>query len=272
MVSAGGIKRVRNCPPGIVFGNGRIEADEIDIDTKYAGRIAEMLADEGDMVKAGQIVARMDTQDLNASLKKSQAQVRQAQKAIDEANANIVQQTDPLARDRFWELLFDLSRSQGVTIFVSTHFMNEAGRCDRISLMDSGRVLATDTPGNLIGARGVTTLEDAFIDFLENEAARTPEAGVGSSTPLKGTSRALTLVSQQTTSPQRFSFQRLFAYTIRETLELFRDPIRLGFALFGTALSTPDFGSSRINISGSWTIATASESRWRIPSGRSEVT
>ena len=76
-------------PPGIASGNGRIEADEIDIDTKFAGRIAEMLADEGDMVKAGQIVARMDTQDIAASLKKSQAQVEQAQRAIDEANANV---------------------------------------------------------------------------------------------------------------------------------------------------------------------------------------
>ena len=80
-------------PPGIAYGNGRIEADPIDIDTKFAGRIAEMLADEGDLVKAGQIVARMDTQDLAASLKKSEAQVRQAQKAIDEANANVDQQT-----------------------------------------------------------------------------------------------------------------------------------------------------------------------------------
>ena len=74
---------------------------------------------------------------------------------------------DPLARDRFWELLIDFSRNQGVTIFVSTHFMNEAARCDRISLMDSGRVLATDTPANLIKARGVATLEDAFIGYLE---------------------------------------------------------------------------------------------------------
>ena len=53
---------------------------------------------------------------------------------------------DPLARDRFWELLIDLSRNQGVTIFVSTHFMNEAERCDRISLMDSGRVLSDRHP------------------------------------------------------------------------------------------------------------------------------
>ena len=79
-------------PPGIAYGNGRLEADEINIDTKYAGRISEMLADEGDLVKAGQVVARMDTQDLAASLKKSEAQVRQAHRAVDEANANVTQQ------------------------------------------------------------------------------------------------------------------------------------------------------------------------------------
>ena len=59
---------------------------------------------------------------------------------------------DPVARDEFWELLIDLSRNQGVTIFVSTHFMNEAERCDRISLMHAGRVLATDTPAGLVKA------------------------------------------------------------------------------------------------------------------------
>jgi HlyD family secretion protein len=80
-------------PPGIASGNGRIEADEIDIDTKFAGRISEMLADEGNMVKAGQVVARMDTQDIAASLKKSESQVQQAQKAVEEANANVAQQT-----------------------------------------------------------------------------------------------------------------------------------------------------------------------------------
>ena len=53
---------------------------------------------------------------------------------------------DRVASDEFWELLIDLSRSQGVTIFVSTHFMNEALRCDRISLMHAGNVLACDTP------------------------------------------------------------------------------------------------------------------------------
>jgi HlyD family secretion protein len=79
-------------PPGIAWSNGRIEADAIDIDTKFAGRIAELRVDEGDMVKAGQIVARMDTQDLEASLKKAKAQVQLAQKAVEEADANVVQQ------------------------------------------------------------------------------------------------------------------------------------------------------------------------------------
>jgi len=79
-------------PPGITSGNGRIEADPIDIDTKFAGRVAELLADEGDMVKAGEVVARMDTRDLEASLKKAEAQVRQARQLVDEANANLDQQ------------------------------------------------------------------------------------------------------------------------------------------------------------------------------------
>src|SRR5579862_3553613 len=70
-------------PPGFAAGNGRLEADEIDIATKFAGRIAEVLADEGDVVTAGQVIARMDTKDLEAALKTAQAQANQAQKALD---------------------------------------------------------------------------------------------------------------------------------------------------------------------------------------------
>ena len=146
---------------------------------------------------------------------------------------------DPLARDQFWALLLDLSRDQGITIFVSTHFMNEAARCDRLSLMHEGRVLATGTPAELIEARGSDTLEDAFISFLEQEApSATPAllveqvlAGKPASDPPDDWSRA-----------PSFSLQRLFAYTIRESLELLRDPIRLTFALFGTALLMIVFG------------------------------
>jgi len=144
---------------------------------------------------------------------------------------------DPLARDRFWELLADLSRNKGVTIFVSTHFMNEAERCDRISLMDSGRVLATDTPANLVKARSVATLEDAFISFLE-EATGSQAAAAAEAEPSPQPAAA-----RQFSPRQRvFELRRLFAYTIREALELWRDPIRLIFALFGTALLMLVFG------------------------------
>ena len=143
---------------------------------------------------------------------------------------------DPLARDRFWELLIDLSRKQGVTIFVSTHFMNEAERCDRISLMDSGRVLATDTPRNLIRTRGAATLEDAFVGYLEEAAG---SRGSRLVSPMLGKAA---VPGPRAPPPRAFSLQRLFAYTIRETIELMRDPIRLGFALFGTAFLMLVFG------------------------------
>jgi ribosome-dependent ATPase len=131
---------------------------------------------------------------------------------------------DPLARDRFWELLVDLSRNKGVTIFVSTHFMNEAARCDRISLMDAGRVLATGTPAELVAARGAASLEEAFIAYIE-EAAGPP----GATEELAGPA------PRGRPKDRRFSLGRLLAYSIRESLELWRDPIRLGFALLGTA-------------------------------------
>ena len=143
---------------------------------------------------------------------------------------------DPLARDRFWEALIDLSRNQGVTIFVSTHFMNEAERCDRISLMDSGRVLATGTPAELVKKRGVATLEDAFISYLEE--------ATGALTIDHQTLPVEADHSVRSPTPERsmFSLQRLLAYTIREGLELLRDPIRLGFSLLGTTLLMLVFG------------------------------
>jgi ribosome-dependent ATPase len=147
---------------------------------------------------------------------------------------------DPLARDYFWQLLIDLSRNHGVTIFVSTHFMNEAERCDRVSLMDSGRVLATDTPQNLIKARGVATLEDAFISYLQ--AAAEPSVAEGEAEPVPAGEGGGPVEEAPAPWRRAFSWQRLGAYTIRETTELLRDPIRLGFALFGTVFLMVVFG------------------------------
>src|SRR5262249_45744359 len=78
---------------------------------------------------------------------------------------------DPVARDSFWQLLIDLSPGDNVPISISTHCINEAQRCDRISLMHAGRVLVSDTPAGLVERRGTPTLEDAFIGYLEEAAA-----------------------------------------------------------------------------------------------------
>lgn len=95
LVAAGGIfwwrARYPSIPPGIVWSNGRIDAREIDIETKFAGRVAELLVDEGDMVAAGQPVARMDTRDLEAQLRREEALVRQNEHAVLEAQANVGQ-------------------------------------------------------------------------------------------------------------------------------------------------------------------------------------
>jgi ribosome-dependent ATPase len=147
---------------------------------------------------------------------------------------------DPMARDEFWELLIDLSRKQGVTIFVSTHFMNEAARCDRISLMDAGRVLVTDTPANVVRARGVSSLEDAFISYLE-EASGARQNGQGTAGPAIA-AVAIPRSSTRFAGFPLFDQRRMLAYTIRESLELLRDPIRLSFALLGTAFLMLVFG------------------------------
>jgi ribosome-dependent ATPase len=144
---------------------------------------------------------------------------------------------DPLARDRFWEALIDLSRKQDVTIFVSTHFMNEAARCDRVALMDSGRVLATGAPAELVEARKAATLEDAFVGYLQEAAgSRAPASEIVVSP------RATASPTRPAAAASWFSLRRLFAYTIREALELLRDPIRLGFSLCGTTLLMLVFG------------------------------
>lgn len=138
---------------------------------------------------------------------------------------------DPIARDMFWELIISLSRHDRVTIFISTHFMNEAERCDRISLMHAGKVLASDTPDALIRQSGQATLEAAFIDYLKKASAHDdPPAGESIASPVAQAH------SHATETSARFSLSRLLSYTRREALELRRDPIRGLIALFGTVL------------------------------------
>ncbi|GEC70421.1 ABC transporter ATP-binding protein [Raoultella terrigena] len=134
---------------------------------------------------------------------------------------------DPVARDMFWQLMVDLARQDRVTIFISTHFMNEAERCDRISLMHAGKVLASDSPQALVAQRGAATLEEAFIGWLQD--AQQPVAETAPAPPASASS--VTTAAQQAFSPGR-----LFSYSRREALELRRDPVRSTLALLGTVI------------------------------------
>lgn len=87
----------RRLPAGFAAGNGRIEANEIDVATKYAARVAEVLVEEGQMVEAGADLARLDVRDLEASLRAAQAQLRQARQAREEAAALVVQRESDAA-------------------------------------------------------------------------------------------------------------------------------------------------------------------------------
>jgi len=84
-------------PDFIASGNGRIEAEEIRVATKYAGRVDEVLVDEGDTVSAGQVLARMDTAELMASQARARAEVAGAEQGIAEAEALIIQRQSELS-------------------------------------------------------------------------------------------------------------------------------------------------------------------------------
>ena len=139
---------------------------------------------------------------------------------------------DPIARDEFWELLVEISRKQKVTIFISTHFMNEALRCDRISLMHAGKVLVYDKPENIVRNQNTSNLEEAFIKHIEDAQEDTE----------KSAKQIDFIISKSKSHDKKHRFSKLFnfnidrllAYSIREITEIVRDPVRLGFAFFGS--------------------------------------
>jgi ribosome-dependent ATPase len=117
-----------------------------------------------------------------------------------------------------------------VTVFVSTHFMNEAERCDRIALMHAGKVLVCDTPVAIMASRGTSTLEAAFVNYLEDAATRGHPSDIAAESLVQppGASRGGTR--------RLFDWRRIYAYTRRETLELLHDPIRATLANLGSLI------------------------------------
>jgi ribosome-dependent ATPase len=138
---------------------------------------------------------------------------------------------DPEARDDFWRLILELSRGEAVTIFISTHFMNEAERCDRISLMHRGRTLAVGTPAEIVAAEGADSLEQAFIRQI---ARADPEAAAATPAPA--------ITRRPAGLPLPGFLQRPLAFARRELIELIRDPVRLAFAFLGPVFLMVTFG------------------------------
>ena len=140
---------------------------------------------------------------------------------------------DPIARDMFWKHLLHLSRDNRTTIFVSTHFMNEAERCDRISFMHQGRVLAIGTPKQLCENKNTDDLETAFIEYLE-EAAGTDKNNATAENKTSATENTeVSASSSNNADSLRYWFGTVWTFAVREGKELLRDKIRLFFALLG---------------------------------------
>ncbi|PRX09519.1 UNVERIFIED_ORG: ribosome-dependent ATPase [Martelella mediterranea] len=139
---------------------------------------------------------------------------------------------DPVARDDFWRMLVALSRNDNVTIFISTHFMNEAARCDRISLMHAGKVLTSDRPDAIIAASGRETLEEAFISHLEAVTDSADEEAA----PVVAEDDAASDARAERALRRNFDFRRMLSYSWREALELRRDPIRATMAIIGSVI------------------------------------
>lgn len=149
---------------------------------------------------------------------------------------------DPAARDMFWEYLIKLSREDKITIFVTTHFMNEAARCDRISFMHRGKVLGVGTPEELRIGKNAATLEEAFIRYLEEQADDITQPQLQKETQKNAQNEP------HFTSPQAVGlfawFAMVWTFALRESKELLRDNIRLLFAIGGPAIMLLAMASS----------------------------
>ena len=143
---------------------------------------------------------------------------------------------DVKARDMFWQYLIKLSREDKITIFVSTHFMNEAARCDRISFMHRGEVLAMGSPEELRKSKQASSLEEAFILYLEEQADEITN-------PIQKEHQSNFYYYKPKTGILAY-FNTIYSFALREAKELLRDKVRMFFALCGGLIMLLTMASS----------------------------
>ena len=160
---------------GLASGNGRIEAVEIDVATKGAGRLQELLVREGEFVTAGQVLARMDTQSLQAQLLQAQAQAQQAEASLATARSQVAQRQSERAaaqavvRQRHSELDAERTRAERIAALAQSGNISQQGA-------DDARAAVDTRSGALATARAQLAASEAAIVTARSQVAAAESA------------------------------------------------------------------------------------------------
>lgn len=156
---------------GFASGNGRIEATEIDVATKLGGRIREISVDEGDFVQPGQVIARMDTEVLEAQLNQGRAQVRQAENAILTAQALVTQResekatAEAVVLQRRAELTAAQKRHQRTETLVGRNALPRQQLDDDLAAMQSAQAALAASRSQVLSAdAGIAAAKSQVIE------------------------------------------------------------------------------------------------------------
>lgn len=160
---------------GFASANGRIEATEVDVASKLAGRLVDILVDEGDFVEAGQTLARMDTQVLEAQLSQAQAEVRKAENAIRTANSQVALRVsekataEAVVRQRQAELVAAEKRHQRTETLVARNAMARQQLDDDLAAYQSAQAAVSAAHSQVLSA--LAGIEAAQSQVIEAESA-----------------------------------------------------------------------------------------------------
>ncbi|MGD8479853.1 MAG: HlyD family efflux transporter periplasmic adaptor subunit [Methyloceanibacter sp.] len=148
-------------PAGLVSSNGRIEADEVNIAAKFAGRVKEIVVREGDLVKPGQVLALMDTAELDAMIEKARAEVSRSESEVVEADATVDQRKAQLT-------LTNQELERTLTLFERGH-VSKGVLDERQSRYDSARAALAAAQAHLKTAQRTVEVEKAEVKRIQTE-------------------------------------------------------------------------------------------------------
>jgi len=163
--------RPRGLGEGFASGNGRIEATEIDVATKLAGRVVDISVDEGDFVQPGQVLARMDTDVLEAELRQAQAEVREAENAALAARSQVAMResekatAEAVVAQRQAELTAATKRYQRTAILVERNAMARQQLDDDLAAKQSSQAALAASRAQVLSAEaGIAAAKSRVVE------------------------------------------------------------------------------------------------------------